>query len=140
MFEREKIGVWVRVLMSLVFLAVLIGGSYAIYRFGFAQGAIAADAGDFALDAWDKHPMVPYRYPMHPRGFFPFGGLLFGFFFLMLIFGLFRRIVFGPRWYRWGYDCGPRGFHGHPDHPRWHRGKGPEERAEGSPAEGENAE
>jgi hypothetical protein len=123
MFEREKSGVWVRVILSLVLLAVLLGGGYAIYRFGFTQGALAVEAGDFWPEGWHDHPMMPYRYPMHGRGFFPFGSLLFGFFFLMLVFALFRRIIFGPRWARWGYGYGSRGFHGHPGHPRWDREK-----------------
>lgn len=134
MFEREKMSTWVRVTLSFVLLAVLIGGGYAVYRMGFTQGAIATDAGDLAISDWVDRPLVGhgYHYPFG-YGIFSMGRLFFGFFFLMLVFGLFRRIIFGPRWARWGYGWGPRpgkwghkygprgycGPHGHRGH-RWH--------------------
>jgi hypothetical protein len=138
MFEREKTSIWVRVLLSFVLLAVLVGGGYAVYRLGYTQGAIATEAGDLAISEWHENPVVGRGY-YHPyaRGFFPLGSFFFGLLFLWLVFGLFRRIVFGPRWARWAYGWGPhqgkrgdkygpRGYcgpHGH----RWHHGWGPEE-------------
>lgn len=144
MFEQEKPRVWGRVLLSVVLLAVLVGGGFALFRMGFVQGAVAADAGDFALDGWYGHPMSYRSYsPMMGHSFFPFGSLLFGFFFLMLVFGLFRRILFGPRWMRWGYPYGPRGFygpHGHHGHPHWGPKPGREGAPEREPASEEKAE
>lgn len=131
MIERKKVSIWVRVLLSFVLLAVLVGGGYAVYRMGFAQGAIAAEAGDLAIGDWHENPVVGRGY-YHPyaRGFFPLGSFFFGLFFLMLAFGLFRRIIFGPRWARWGYGWGPHpgkyGPRGHRGH-RWHHGWGPED-------------
>lgn len=140
MFEREKLGIWTRVFLSFVLLAVLIGGGYAVYRMGFTQGAIATEAGDLTLSNWFDRPLTghSHHYP-YGFGFFSIWRFFFGFFFLMMVFGLFRRIIFGPRWARWGYGWGPhpgkwgsgygprsgrrgyrfgpRGYCGHPNHP-----------------------
>ena len=118
MFERDKPSAWVRVLLSFVLLAVVIGGGYAVYRFGFAQGAVAADGGEFMMDNWTAYPMMKQNYSPYARGFSPFGSLFFGLIFLMLLFGIFRRLIFGSRSARWGY--GPHGYHGHPGHHRYH--------------------
>jgi hypothetical protein len=77
-------------------------------------------------------------YPMYGYGFFPFGSFLFGLFFLMLVFGLFRRILFGPRWMRWGY--GPRGYYKHHGHPRWGSDPCSEKDPDQPPDDKENAE
>jgi hypothetical protein len=121
MNEKEKSTIWIRVLLSIVLLAVLVGGGYAVYRLGFNQGTMSAEAGEFPMEHWFDAPMVPHHsyYPRMGHSFFPWGGLLFGLFFLMLVFALFRRIVFGPRWMRWGY--GPHEYYMHPRHPRWSR-------------------
>ncbi|MEN8241780.1 MAG: hypothetical protein ABFS17_07655 [Chloroflexota bacterium] len=115
MFEREKPSTWVRVLLSLALLAVVIGGGYAVYRFGYAHGAIAADSGELLFEDWNAHPMMDQNFYPHGRSFYPRGNIFFGLIVIVLLFGLFRRLVFGPRWARWGY--GPHGFHGHPRHP-----------------------
>jgi len=137
MKENEKSNLWVRVLLSVVLLAVLIGGGIAIYYMGYNHGAIATDTGDLALERWEMYEMMPHHgyYPMMGHGYFPFGGLLFGFLFLMLVFALFRRIVFGPRWMRWGY-----GPYGHYRHPRWWGYPGPEGGPAEAPGEEKSAE
>jgi hypothetical protein len=136
MYENEKSTIWMRVLLSVVLLALLVGGGYAVYRLGFTRGAVSAEAGEFPMEHWFDAPMVPHHsyYPRMGYAFFPLGGLLFGLFFLMLVFGLFRRIVFGPPWMRWGY--GPHDSYRHPHHPRWGRYPEREENAE-SPSTGE---
>ena len=115
MFEREKPSTWMRVLISLVLVAVVIGGGYAIYRLGFAQGVVTSDGGEVILDNWTAHPMMNSNFYPHARSFYPRGNLFFGLIFVLLLFSFFRRMMFGPHWSRWGY--GPRGFHGHPGHP-----------------------
>lgn len=129
MFEQNKLGIWTRVFLSFALLAVLIGGGYAVYRMGFTQGAIATEAGDLAISEWFDRPAVGHgHYYPYGFGFFSLGRFFFGFFFLMLVFGLFRRIIFGPRWARWAYGWGPRpGKRGHRHGPRGYcgpRGRG----------------
>lgn len=108
-----------RVLLALLIIGVLVGGSMALYRFGWAQGyqagAVISNGGSSGAA-----PQLPYyAYPPRyfypgfgfPFFFFPFGPLLgIGFFllFFFLIGGLFR---FGrPRRYGW---------EGHPGDPDW---------------------
>ena len=115
MFEREKPSTWVRVLISFVLLAIILGGGYAVYRLGFAQGAVAAESGEMIFDNWSAHPMMERSFYPHARSFYPRGNMFVGFIFILLLFGFIRRMIFGPRWARWGY--GPHGFHGHPHYP-----------------------
>ena len=133
-------------LLSFVLLAVLIGGGYAVYRMGFSQGAVAAEAGDLSISDWFNRPLVGHgHYYPYGFGFFSLGRIFFGILFLWLVFGLFRRIIFGPRWARWGYGWGPRpgkwgykygprgycGPHGHRWHP-WYPWDGEEDSEETS--------
>lgn len=95
MFERNRRLGWFRLVAGLLLLAVLIGGGYMLFQAGFSQGAIAAGDGEFAFHDLPYGPRG--YYPMHGRIFFP-GGFFLGLLFLFLVFGLFRRMVFGPRW------------------------------------------
>lgn len=115
MFEREKPSIWVRVLISFVLLAIILGGGYAVYRLGYAQGAVAAEGGELILENWSAHPMMDHNFHPYARGYTPRGNIFFGLLFMLMLFGFARRMIFGPRWARWGY--GPHRFHGHPRYP-----------------------
>lgn len=111
MFTRPKI--WVRVLFGILALTLIAAGGMFLFRMGFSQGAITA--GGEAL-SFSEMPMADgythpyaYGYPMRFH-FFPFGGLLFGFLFLMMIGGLMRRAFWGRRWAMAGGPVGRHGF------------------------------
>jgi hypothetical protein len=97
MFTRSRI--WVRVLFGVLALALIIGGGMFLFRVGYSRGAMVNGAEGLNFGDWDY--MHGYSRPMMGYHYFPFGGFLFGFFFLVLIFGLMRRAIFGPRW-GWG--------------------------------------
>ncbi len=106
--------VWFRLIAALVLLAAIVGIGYFAYNAGVVQGTAArlpaASAGSGATGA------QPYAYPAYgmpvwfPFPFFGFGcfGLLIPLFLLFLVFGAFRRLIWGPRW----------GWH-HMHHRRW---------------------
>lgn len=95
MFENNRRYGWIRVLSGLLLLVILVGGGYMLFRAGFSQGAISAAEGDLTVPEFARS--VRWHYPYGGHFFFP-GGFLFGLLFLFLIFGLFRRAFFAPRW------------------------------------------
>ena len=112
MITRPKI--WVRILFGVLALTLIAAGGFFLFRLGVARGAAMdgmpfSDGMPFADGYHDFGGMMNYRYPTMRFHYFPFGGLLFGFLFLMLIFGLLRRAFWGPRWAMYG---GPRGRFG----------------------------
>jgi len=105
---------WAAALLTLVLVAAV--GVFT-YNLGVAH-ALAGQAPAIAAPGGAPAPYI-YYYP-HPWGwgfgYFPFFGLLW----IFLLFGLVRRLWWGPRWYRrgWGpgyYDCVPPHFE------EWHR-------------------
>lgn len=135
-----------RVVAALLLIALMAGGAFAAYRFGYAQGvthspAVAeALAQGFkegsAIPAFGRPMLYGYGYPMgmwghHHFGFFPFMACLGPLFFMFLFFGLLRLIFFRRHWGWHGH------WHGHPGHdwggPPWMRG-GPEQPAAEKPA------
>ena len=99
-------------LVGLVLVGVLVGAGVGIYQAGIAQGVI--DAGRFP--AGGPVPVQGYGYG-HGWGGpgFGFFGLLFGVFFLFLLFGLVRAA------FSRGRGWGPGGWGG----PGWGKGYGP---------------
>ena len=91
--DRPKFPV-LRVLAGVLLVVLIIGGGFMLFRAGFAHGALRSGGADMDFYRFNHSPHGMYYYP---HFFFP-GGLLFGLLFLFLIFGLFRRAFFGPRW------------------------------------------
>lgn len=93
---------WFRLIAALVLLAAIVGIGYFAYNAGVAQGTAAQ------LPAASGSGAQPYPYPGYggpfwfPHPFFGFGfgwfGLLIPLFLLFLVFGVFRRLIWGPRW------------------------------------------
>ncbi len=112
-------GIWWRVLLSLLLVALIIGGGIALFRVAWLQGY---QAGIVAAGAAGKSavPATPFYgfYPYGPFGYgfgFPFFfnpfGLLIGIFFFFLFFALIRGIFFrGWGWRRWGGRYYGRGY------------------------------
>jgi hypothetical protein len=129
-------GKWflLRGIAALIIVALVAGGVFAAYRFGWAHGYASgqmAEIGEETMPAW---PFYAYRYHARP---FAFGGLLLaigGFFFLMALFrGIFhlltwrkvaamgwgaRRMRYARHWHRhhphgpmppWCWDESPEG-------------------------------
>jgi hypothetical protein len=95
----------VRILASLVVVALLIGLGVSIYDAGIQQGIV--DAGRVPTGA-----AVPYAGGYgYPHGFFGFGflGFLFPLFFLFLFFGILRAAFWGGRG-RGGWGHGGHGW------------------------------
>jgi hypothetical protein len=127
-----------RVIGALLLVALMAGGAFAAYRFGYAQGVAQSPAVAEALAQGLKNgaavpfqrgfggPMMyGYGYPMGMwghHGFFPFGGILGFLFMAFLFFGLLRLVFFRPHfgwhghWHgrEWG---GPPWMHGDPQQP-----------------------
>jgi hypothetical protein len=97
-------------LFGLLVLAILVGIGAGIYQAGISQGIV--DAGRFPAGA--TVPVAGYGW--HGPGIF---GLLFGIFFLFLIFGLIRAAFSRGR--GWGHGYGP----GYGWGPGWNKGDGP---------------
>ena len=93
---------------TLLVVGVLIGAGTGIYQAGVTQGVI--DAGRFPAGA--TVPIAGYGYGWHGPDVF---GLLFGLFFLFILFGIIRAAFFGGRGGRgwghhgYGYGRGPWG-------------------------------
>ncbi|HEY6212162.1 MAG TPA: hypothetical protein VIW45_07745 [Vicinamibacterales bacterium] len=118
--DRPAFPWWLAVVMM---LALAAGVGLFTYNVGLAHGIAQSGAIAAAPAAPGAAPPAPYVY-YYPRhwgwgfGFFPFFGLLWFF----LIFGLIRRLMWGPRWwwrrrYYGYYGCGPWGYDDY-----WHRG------------------
>jgi hypothetical protein len=104
-YEKPKKLVWWRILAAVALVAVLVAGGALLFRAGFTQGALTGAEGDLALPDFGT-----YGYHMPIRGFHWFPGkIFFGFLFFFLVIGLFKKIIFGPRWAYRGY--GMRGMH-----------------------------
>ncbi|MGD2026282.1 MAG: hypothetical protein PVI99_00580 [Anaerolineales bacterium] len=97
MFENNQRYWIIRLISGLLLLVILIGGGYMLFRAGFSQGAVSAAEGELTVPEFSRS----LRYHPYPGRFFFPGGFFIGLLFLFLIFGLFRRAVFGPRW-GWG--------------------------------------
>jgi hypothetical protein len=98
-------------LFSLILIGVVVSLGVGVYQAGIAQGIV--DAGRYPAAA--AVPVAGYGW--QGPGFF---GILFGIFFLFLIFGLIRAAFFrgrddGPGWGHHGYGWGPG----------WGKGPGP---------------
>ena len=104
-------------ILGLVLVGVLVGLGVGVYQAGVAQGIV--DAGRFPAGA--TVPVAGYGYG-HGWGGPGFGlfGLLFGLFFLFLLFGLARAAFSRGR----GWGPGGPGGHGWGG-PGWGRGYGP---------------
>lgn len=101
-------------LLTLLAVGLLVGIGAGIYQMGVAQGIV--DAGRFP--AGQPVPVAGYGYGWHGGpGIF---GILFGLFFLFLLFGLIRAA------FSRGHGWGPGWGHGHGDGPGWGRRFGPE--------------
>ena len=102
-------------LFGLVVVGLLVGVGIGAYQAGVTQGII--DAGRFPASA--TVPVAGYGW--HGPGIF---GLLFGLFFLFLLFGLLRAVFSRGGGYRGGWGSGGyRGGWGEPDGrvADWHR-------------------
>jgi hypothetical protein len=144
LIEESQKHMFGRIIAFLLLVGLVALAGSAVYNAGVTAG-IAADVGG-AIASGEPVPIGVYPGPYvgHPWGWGGWGwgggffGLLFGIFFLFLIFGLLRA-AFG--WGRWG---GHRGWDGHKgdrgDHHRgpreyfdeWHReqhGEGPDKPA-----------
>ncbi len=130
MFGRGSF--FVRLVVSLLMIAILIGGGALLYRAGFTQGyiqgAAASTSGATQSGPGLSNQPVPF-YPgywpwwAYPHfGFFPFAGFLGFFLFIFLFFGL-MRLLFRP--HHWGPMGGyPRHWHGW-GAPPWTQGSKP---------------
>jgi hypothetical protein len=101
-------------LLGLLVVGILVGLGVGVYQAGIAQGIV--DAGRYPAGA--GVPVAGYGYGWHGGpGIF---GILFGIFFLFLVFGLLRAAFFrgrgGPGWGHRGYGYGWG--------PGWSRGDG----------------
>lgn len=90
-------------LFGLILIGVVVSLGVGVYQAGIAQGIV--DAGRYPAAA--AVPVAGYGW--HGPGFL---GILFGIFFLFLIFGLIRAAFFrgrdyGPGWGHHGYGWGP---------------------------------
>ncbi len=93
---------WFRLIAALVLLTAIVGIGYFAYNAGVAQGTAAqlpASSGSGA----QTYPYPGYGGPFwFPHPFFGFGfgcfGLLIPLFLLVLVFGAFRRLIWGPHW------------------------------------------
>ena len=92
-------------LFGLIVVGILVGVGVGIYQAGLAQGVV--DAGRFPAGAAVPVAGYGYGWGFHGGGFF---GLLFGIFFLFLIFGLIRAAFGRGRGWRPGW--GGRGYWG----------------------------
>ena len=97
-------------LLGLVVVGILVGLGVGVYQAGIAQGIV--DAGRFPAAA--AVPVAGYGWHGGPGIF----GILFGIFFLFLIFGLLRAAFSRGRGY------GPGWGHGYGYGPGWSRGPG----------------
>lgn len=102
-----------RLIAALLLIGLMVGGGYAVYRMGVAQGTAQAPEVAQAIqqageDGQPVPPMYGYGYPYawgyRPHfGFFPFFGCVGAFLFIVFFFGL-LRFVFRPwGWGRHGY-------------------------------------
>jgi hypothetical protein len=97
-------------LFSLILIGVVVSLGVGVYQAGIAQGIV--DAGRYPAAA--AVPVAAYGW--QGPGFF---GILFGIFFLFLIFGLIRAAFFRGR-----YDGPGWGHHGDGWGPGWSKGPG----------------
>jgi hypothetical protein len=97
---------------TIIVVGLLVSVGAGIYQAGVTQGVI--DAGRFPAGA--TVPIAGYGYGYHDGpGIF---GLLFGLFFLFILFGIIRAAFFGGRGRGWGH-------HGYGYGPGWGKGYGP---------------
>jgi hypothetical protein len=115
-----RIGIFVRVVLGLLLVAVIIAGGVAVYRAGWAQGyqanIISTGGGEI-----DSGMLVPgfrgYMYaPLYPGFGFPFFGLCLGIGFIFLVMFLVGGLLRPWGWKRWA---------GHPHHGKWRNGPMP---------------
>jgi hypothetical protein len=111
-----------RILMGLLVIGLLAGvGAYS-YNLGLAQGAL--ESGRVLTTPGAGQTVVVWPRPWFGFGFFPFFPLLFIFFWIFVLRGLFWRGPWWGRGYRGGYGGVPPAFD------EWHRrahAEGPQE-------------
>ncbi len=130
-----KVSIW-KVVLGLVIIALLVGGSAMIYRAGYARGVMSdmsfeempsfADGGYAEMMPFGGHYGMRYGHGYRGYGHFSFGRMLFSGFLFFLIIGGFFRLFMGRR-----YGMSPWGMRGmrhykgkggpwmHHDHPCW---------------------
>ena len=104
-------------LATLIVVGLLVSVGVGIYQAGIAQGVV--DAGRFPAGA--TVPVGGYGYGWHGPDFL---GILFGLFFLFILFGIIRAAFFGGRGGPGGW--GHRGGYRHGWGPGWDKGDGPD--------------
>lgn len=113
-------GIFIRVILAFLLLAVIVGGGMAVYRVGWTQGYQTANVVS-SSEGIEPGPLVPqfssHIYRSYYPGFgFPFFGICLGvgliFLVMFLVGGLLKP---WGRW-RWAY---------HPGHGKWGYGPKP---------------
>lgn len=119
--SKKQFLIWT--LLTLLIIALLAGGGFAAYRFGYSQGYavnLEATIGEEGIvSPWGFG--YPGRYFGPGMGFSPFphvGGLLFGIGIFILILVLIGKSL---RYLFWRTACGPEGAWAR----GWHRHHGP---------------
>jgi hypothetical protein len=102
--QKER-SFWLRVVFSIILLALIAVGGYLLYKAGYQHGLISA----VEVDVEQLGPRSGvFAYP-HARGYMPFfslGRVLLGILFFFLILKLIRWIFF-PRMWRRRFPHGP---------------------------------
>jgi hypothetical protein len=102
-----------RIIAAIVLVAVLAVGGGIVATTAYQAGLNTAVTTTVTDGGTVVAPVVPayaygYGYGWHPFGFgFGFFGFLFTLFFLFIVFGLIRAIIFGGRGRRGGWGGGP---------------------------------
>ncbi|MFL7891974.1 MAG: hypothetical protein ACK2UM_12840 [Anaerolineales bacterium] len=111
-----RVGIFIRVLLAILLVAVIVAGGVAIYRAGWAQGfrVSTITAGGEEIDSGMLVPgFGGYMYGPHYPGFgFPFFGVCLGIGFIFLIMFLVRGLLrpWGagyPHYGKWRYGPMP---------------------------------
>lgn len=122
-----------RIISALVLIAALAGIAFFAFNAGVAHGVAANVQVQAGESGGQPYPYYGYGMPFwRPIPFFEFGffGLLIPLFLFFLVFGAFRRLIWGPRWgwhhmHRrdWGgpMGYGPGGESVPPMFAEWHR-------------------
>ena len=119
---------WVRALVTLVVIALLAVGGFAVYRTAWSQGYAAAqlraEVGEGATMPWGfGYPGRPFGFALRPFGAGPLVTVVLALLFFAVIGRLLRFILWGPAW-RFGM-AGPWPRHWRRFHQRWPHGPMP---------------
>jgi len=110
----------------LLIVGIFAGGGIAIYKagytYGYTTGIWAGDAdADVVTPQFYAHPRILHGGYARPMMFFPFFGLLFGFFLLLVVIGGFRRLAYHKMWHSKTMNAeGAPPHSGYWHHPYWH--------------------